>query len=318
MFSSHFPITQPVVALMGPTAIGKTDLSIKLAKEFNLEIVSVDSMQVYRQMDIGTAKITADEMQGVKHYLIDIVDPDAHFDAVMFEKLALKAIHTIHQRGKGALLTGGTGLYLKALVEGLSQELPTFPEIREKIHEELREKGANALHEELSAIDCSSAKRIHINDTHRLIRGLEIFRGTGKTWSAHLADHQQRKKDSPRFATLLTLGLTCERSLLYKRIELRTEVMLDQGFEEEVGRLLRQGYNQDCKSMRSIGYSHMYKYLNDHYGFSRMKELLTRDTRRYAKRQYTWFSRIDDLTWVERTDRDKVFSLVSNFIQSSD
>lgn len=314
---SPFPIVQPVIALMGPTAIGKTDLSIQLAKEFGLEIISVDSMQVYRYMDIGTAKISKEEMQGIEHHLIDIIDPDAHFDAVIFEKLALEAIQAIHQQGKGVLLTGGTGLYLKSLVEGFSQDLPTFPDIRENIHKELGQKGVDALHEELLSIDQLSAKRIHKNDTHRVIRGLEIFRGTGKTWSEHLADHKKNKQRLPRFAALLTVGLTCERQLLYKRIERRTDVMLEQGFEEEVRQLVEQGYSLDCKSMRSIGYSHMYNYLTEQYGFERMKELLTRDTRRYAKRQYTWFNRITDLIWVERTESEKVFSLVRNFLNKT-
>ena len=314
MSSSLFPIAAPVIALMGPTAIGKTALSIKLAKEFDLEIISVDSMQVYRSMDIGTAKITKEEMQGIKHYLIDVVDPDANFDAVMFEKLALEAIQTIQHHGKGVLLTGGTGLYLKSLVEGLSQELPTFPDIREQLHRELQENGAETLHKELSLVDCLSAKRIHKNDTHRLIRGLEIFRGTGKAWSEYLTDHAKVQGQFQRFAALLTIGLTCERAHLYKRIEHRTDIMLQQGFEKEVERLIRQGYNLDCKSMRSIGYSHMYQYLTEQYGFERMKELLTRDTRRYAKRQYTWFNRMNDLIWVERTDDEKVFALVKNFL----
>ncbi|MEN8198691.1 MAG: tRNA (adenosine(37)-N6)-dimethylallyltransferase MiaA [Thermodesulfobacteriota bacterium] len=307
-----FPITQPIVALIGPTAIGKTSLSIELAKEFDFEIISVDSMQVYRYMDIGTAKIKKSEMEGVPHHLIDVVDPDEDFDASLFEKLALAAILDIHARGKKVLLTGGTGLYLLALVRGMSKQLPTFPEIRREIQEELAEKGASVLHEQLMAIDRSSANRIHVNDSHRLVRALEIYRGTGRSWSALIEEHQVDQ--DPRFPGLFTVGLSCDRQLLYERINRRTELMLDEGLEEEVKGLLAMGYGSGLKSMRSIGYSHMLDYIHGEWDRQEMVRCLARDTRRYAKRQFTWFKRMEDIRWYEKGDGEHIVGAVSRHL----
>jgi len=306
-----FPLDAPIIALIGPTAIGKTALSIELAKKFNLEIISVDSMQVYRHMDIGTAKITKEEMAGIPHHLIDVVDPDQNFDAVTFEQQALSAINEIKARGNRVLLTGGTGLYLKSLLEGLSHSLPTFPEIRKEVQKELEEYGRHVLHDRLGLIDGISAKRIHVNDTHRLIRALEIFKGTGKSWSQHLEEHAQSRE--LRFSNILTVGLTCDRQLLYERIGLRSEIMMEQGFEQEVEDLLKRGYGLQHKSMRSIGYSHMAKYLQGEWSSEEMLEKLTRDTRRYAKRQYTWFGKIKDIQWVDKKASFEVFEMVNRF-----
>jgi len=311
-----FPSKIPVVALIGPTAIGKTALSIDLAKRFDFEIISVDSMQVYKYMDIGTAKITHEEMQGIAHHLIDVVAPDQSFDAIAFEKHALEAIKDIRGRGKRVLLTGGSGLYLKALTDGLSHQIPAFPEIRAEILEKLEHTGTNALHELLHSIDSISAKRIHENDTHRLVRGLEIYYGTGKTWSQLLKEHVQSKR--VRFENILTVGLTCDRKLLYKRIGLRSEIMMRAGFEEEVVGLLLRGYGLNHKSMRSIGYSHMVKYLQEGWSQERMMELLTRDTRRYAKRQYTWFKKIEDIQWVDKGGVEKIPFMLQRFFNTFD
>lgn len=310
-----FPIKSPIIALIGPTAIGKTALSIELAKRFGFEIISVDSMQVYKYMDIGTAKITKEEMRGIAHHLIDVVNPDQNFDAVSFEGLALTAIQDITARGKRVLLTGGTGLYLKSLVEGLSQQLPTFPDIRAGIRSQLEREGCEKLHEQLALIDRTSAERIHRNDTHRLIRALEIHAGTGKTWSQLLAEHKQSKQ--LRFPNFLTIGLTCERQHLYKRIALRSEIMLNSGFEQEVSKLLDLGYSLEHKSMRSIGYSHMVKHLQGDWTQEKMIQLLTRDTRRYAKRQFTWFSKINNIHWVDKNKSSTVSKLVDTFTRNN-
>ncbi len=309
-----FPLETAVVALIGPTAIGKTALSIKLAKQFDFEIISVDSMQVYKYMDIGTAKITASEKEGVTHHLIDVVNPDQDFDAVSFEKLALLAITDILNRGKRVLLTGGTGLYLKSLIEGLSHQIPTFPAIRAEIMEKIELLGSHALHDELALIDCISAERIHKNDYHRVARGLEIYKGTGKTWSTLLTEHQLTRE--LRFKNLLTIGLTCDRQHLYKRIGLRSEIMMEAGFEEEVKNLLSKGYCLQNKSMRSIGYSHMVKYLEGEWELEKMLETLTRDTRRYAKRQYTWFNKIEDIHWVDKSSIKTIPDVVNRFLKT--
>lgn len=310
-----FPIQEPIVALIGPTAIGKTALSIELAQKHNFEIISVDSMQVYKYMDIGTAKISKDEMQGVPHHLIDVVFPDQDFDAVLFEKMALAAMQDILSRGKRVLLTGGTGLYLRSLLEGLSQKLPNFPEIRKELEQQLEKEGREKLHEQLSLLDRSSAERIHVNDTHRLLRAIEINKGTGKKWSDLIKEHASNKE--VRFSNFLTIGLTCERQQLYKRIGQRTGIMLDCGFEEEVIKLLNNGYDETLKSMRSIGYSHMVKKVKGEWSHETMIEKLTRDTRRYAKRQYTWFNRMEEIKWFEPGAKNKVEPLVANFIKNA-
>ncbi len=310
----HFPCKEPLVALIGPTAIGKTALSIELAKEFDFEIISVDSMQVYKYMDIGTAKVTSEEMQGIRHHLIDVVTPDQDFDASNFEQNALVAVQDIQGRGKRVLLTGGTGLYLRSLLEGLSRQLPTFPEIRAEIQLELEREGRDKLHEQLLLIDRTSGERIHMNDTQRLVRAIEVFRGTGKKWSEHIAEHQASKQ--LRFENTLCIGLTCERKQLYKRIGLRSEIMLDAGFKEEVKALVKRGYGEQHKSMRSIGYNHMLKLLNGEWDYETMLEKLTRDTRRYAKRQYTWFNKIEDINWFEKTESNRVGDAVGEYLNN--
>ncbi len=305
--------SDPIVVLIGPTAIGKTALSIELAHEFDCEIIGVDSMQVYRYMNIGTAKITTAEMEGVRHHLIDVVSPNEAFDASSYEKMALDAVSEIQGRGKRVLVTGGTGLYLKALLHGLSSKIPAFPEIRKELEMELERFGGDVLHEELSSCDCSSAERIHVNDHHRLVRGLEIYRGTGKAWSVFIAE--QANEQVVRFPNILQLGLTCDRPLLYSRIDKRTKIMLQQGFEEEVRGLMAMGYDSGLKSMQSIGYSHMLRYINGDWSRDKMFERLCRDTRRYAKRQYTWFNKIQALQWVNVAQKSEILALSQKFFQ---
>ena len=309
----RFPITQPVIALVGPTAIGKTELSLKLAEEFNCEILSLDSMQVYRFMDIGTAKATLDERKRVVHHLIDIVNPDEVYDANRYVEDASELIVDIHNRYKIPLLVGGTGLYLQSLVEGLFEGVGEFPVIREKLQRRLAEEGSSKLHDELNIIDCNSAKRIHKNDTHRLLRALEIYYATGESWAKHIDKHSQTKE--LRFSNLLQLGLTCDRETLYLRINKRTSAMLRAGLQGEVEDLLSRGYHRRLKSMQSIGYRHMIEHLLDGRPRMETENLLARDTRRYAKRQYTWFRKMD-IEWFEITEKESVIQTVKSFLQS--
>lgn len=313
---NSFPFTDPIVVLVGPTAIGKTSLSIALAKQFDFEIVSVDSMQVYRYMDIGTAKVTEEEMEGVRHHLIDVVDPDEPFDSGIYEKTALKAIQNIQGRGKRVLVTGGTGLYLNALVNGLSPQLPAFPDIREELERELERTDVNVLHDVLASIDGSSAKRIHKNDTRRVIRAIEIFKGTGRKWSDIIAEHKALREI--RFPNILQIGLTRDREKLYERINLRSKIMIESGLEQEVLNLNSKGYGSSLKSMQAIGYSHMASYISGRYGFEEMSNQLARDTRRYAKRQYTWFRKVEGLHWLEIEQSDKASGMVSRFFNDYD
>ncbi len=306
-----FPISEPVIVLIGPTAIGKTALSIELAQRFNFEIISVDSMQVYRYMDIGTAKITNQEKKNIPHHLIDVVDPDKSFDAGKYEKMALSAIVEIFKRGNKVLLTGGTGLYLDALINGLAANIPAFPEIRKEIKEQLKDVGHNVLHEQLMVTDRVSAKRIHKNDTHRLVRALEINKGTGRKWSDLIEEHKKQK--IVRFPNLFIIGLTSPREKLYKRIDRRSRVMLTNGLQREVEGLLQKGYGPELSPMKSIGYNHMVKMLNGDWTREEMVYTLARDTRRYAKRQYTWFKKIKGISWFDIDRANEVPGAIDDF-----
>ena len=313
--ASLFPINFPVLVLIGPTAIGKTGLSLRLAHLFDCEIVSMDSMQVYRYMDIGTAKIKKDEMEDIPHHLIDVVNPDEDYDAGRYVDDALAAIRSIHERGKTVLITGGTGLYLRSLIEGLVSNIPTKPVVREKLKKRLVQEGPAQLFEELRQCDPATAARIHRNDHYRLLRALEIFLSTGIPWSEHIIDQQKEKEK--RFSALLEIGLTCDRELLYERIDKRTLLMKEQGLEQEVRMLLDKGYHWDLKSMRSLGYRHMVNYLRGKWKLDETFRLLARDTRHYAKRQYTWFNKSRSVQWFDVSNKDEIIKKITMWLSQS-
>jgi tRNA dimethylallyltransferase len=313
---TQFPITQPVLVIVGPTAIGKTALSLELARVFNCEIVNMDSMQVYRYMDIGTAKATNEERSSIPHHLIDITDPDQEYDAERFVSDSCKAIHDIHAGKKIPLLTGGTGLYLRALTEGLFAGGKQYPELRDRLKARLALEGSSILHKELVLYDRISAERIHVNDTHRLIRALEIYYGSGIPWSQHLL-LQTEEKISPRFTNILQIGLICDRKVLYERINNRCSSMFHAGLEQEVRALLEAGYNAELKSMMSIGYRHMVNYIKGIWNLQEMERLLARDTRRYAKRQFTWFQNTDNIIWFDISDTAKIRSYVAGWFEKT-
>lgn len=302
-----------ILVLIGPTAIGKTALSLDLAQLFDCEIISVDSMQVYRYMDIGTAKASIAERALVPHHLIDVVDPDEAYDAARFVKDATRLIDEITRRGKLPLLTGGTGLYLKSLLNGIFPEAPSDAVVRNKLKERLQVEGPNVLHEELMVFDCISCTKIHKNDTQRLLRALEVFHTTGIPWSTHLANQNKEESTAGLAVDALQIGLTCNREKLYERINMRTGLMIDSGLEEEVSSLLINGYSPDLKSMGSIGYRHMVGYLRNEYSKDEMIRLLARDTRRYAKRQYTWFNNIKEVQWVDVMRGTSVIEMVQRW-----
>ncbi|WP_456387559.1 tRNA (adenosine(37)-N6)-dimethylallyltransferase MiaA [Desulfolithobacter sp.] len=310
-----FPINEPILVLIGPTAIGKTDLSLEIAERFGCEIISMDSMQVYRYMDIGTAKVTAAEMARIPHHLINIINPDEQYDAARFVSDSLDAMDSIRSRHRIPLLTGGTGLYLKSLVHGLFEILPTDNDLRNRLHQRLQEEGREALFSELVQVDPETAARIHPNDTQRLLRGLEIFYLTSVPWSVHLNNQrQQQKQKISRFTNILQLGLHCERHLLYERIDRRTTIMLDQGLIEEVEQLRRMGYGPKLSSMQSIGYRHANRYIDGIWDAATMQETLVRDTRRYAKRQMTWFTAQKDIEWHQRTRTRDILARIETFL----
>jgi len=306
-------ISEPLLALVGPTAIGKTALSLTLADRYDCEIISVDSMQVYRHMDIGTAKATAEERVGITHHLIDIVEPNENYDAARFTADSLKAIRGIHSRGRLPLLAGGTGLYLRALLHGIFPGVPADEQVRQELSRRLIVEGCSKLHEELVSIDRISAERIQINDSHRLLRALEIFYVSGIPWSKHL---EEQRKQSPEvvFTNFLLIGLTCDRGQLYSRINQRCQNMIDAGLEDEVRKLLAMGYNKSMKSLGSIGYRHMIGYLDGEWSFEEMLRLLARDTRRYAKRQHTWFAKMADLQWFQVNEPARIIRFVDEWM----
>lgn len=302
----------PILVLLGPTAIGKTALSLELAQKFDCEIVSVDSMQVYRFMDIGTAKATPAERIAVPHHLIDIIDPDEQYDAARFFQDAHDAINHIHSRNKLPLLTGGTGLYFKVLSEGLFNALPTDQAIRDALKKRAECEGTHALHQELALHDQLSAQRIHINDEQRILRALEILMTTGIPWSQHIIKQSQHNH-TDLLCNSLHIGLTCERQILYRRINHRCRLMLDSGLIEETASLLESGYSKDLNPLQAIGYRHAINYLEGKWSQAETYEFLARDTRRYAKRQYTWFNKINKIEWHNSPSIDEIVARVKRW-----
>lgn len=287
---------KPLVVLTGPTAVGKTALSIHLAKAIGGEIISADSMQVYRQMNIGTAKIKPEEMQGVRHYLVDECMPDEEFHVVKFKEYANRYMEEIYQKGKIPILVGGTGFYIQAVLRDVSFEQEEVSEYRKMLEELAEEKGAHYLHEQLRQVDPESASIIHENNIRRVIRALEYYEQTGEKISEH--NEREKQKESPyNFAYFV---LNQPREVLYKRIDKRVDLMIEEGLVEEVRGLMEKGYGRDLVSMQGLGYKEIYSYLQGEISLSEAIYILKRDTRHFAKRQLTWFKREQDVVWVEK------------------
>ncbi|WP_054955782.1 tRNA (adenosine(37)-N6)-dimethylallyltransferase MiaA [Paenibacillus dakarensis] len=293
--------TKPrLLVLIGPTAVGKTKMSIELAKSFGCEIISGDSMQVYRGMDIGTAKISKDEMEGIPHHLIDIHEPDYPYSVAEFQEQTGRLINDITNRGHLPFIVGGTGLYIESVCYGFRfSETGADEEFREEQFKYAEEHGAEALHRKLAEVDPESAERLHPNDLRRVVRALEIFHLTGTPHSAQLA---AQKKESPYHLCLV--GLTMDRQMLYNRIEERIDLMLQQGLVDEVTSLMDKGYAPGLVSMQGLGYKEIVSYLQGKYSYEEAVELLKRDTRRFAKRQLSWFRHMKDIEWVDVTDSE--------------
>ena len=282
----------PLIILTGPTAVGKTDLSIKLSKELNAEIISADSMQIYKYMDVGSAKVTKEEMDGVCHYLIDEVTPDYSFSVSEFQERANNYIKEITDKGKNVLVTGGTGLYLNSLIYNMDfAKSDANEELREQLRLELEENGIDYMHNKLRELDSDAADRIHKNNTKRVIRALEVAL-SGKKMNDFSNDLKINEKYKP-----IIIVLNREREHLYKRIDKRVDIMMENGLIEEVKKLLNMGYTKDMISMQGIGYKEIIKYLEGEYELDEAIEIIKRDSRRYAKRQLTWFRRYDDAKW---------------------
>ena len=298
---------QKIVIILGPTASGKTDLAVRLAERFDGEIVNADSMQVYRGMDIGTAKPSKELRLRVPHHLIDIADPDQDFSASDFRRKAAKAIADIAGRGKRVFIVGGTGLYIKALLQGLVDSPSGAGEIRLELEEEARRHGNEALLRELASVDPVTAERLHPNDLVRIIRALEVYRMTGNPISQQRSSHGF----SEDYYCALKLGLTAERRELYERIDRRVERMMGDGLVDEVQALLEHSFSPHLKALRSIGYRQICAYLAGEYSLDEGVRLIQRDTRRYAKRQLTWFKNDNEINWVEYSDN---FASIYNYV----
>ena len=288
---------QPLVILTGPTAVGKSDLSIKLAKQINGEIISADSMQVYRGMDIGSAKIRPEEMQGIRHYLIDELDPKEPFHVVKFQELAKKYMKEIWRRGKTPILVGGTGFYIQAVLYDIDfTENGEDDSYRRELERIAVEKGADFLHQMLITVDPQAAMQIHANNIKRVIRALEFYHETGTQISQH--NEQERQKVSPYNAAYFVLN--DDRSAIYQRINRRVDLMMEAGLVEEVEGLRKNGCTRDMVSMQGLGYKEILDYLEGICPLEEAVYTIKRDTRHFAKRQLTWFKRERDVIWVQR------------------
>jgi tRNA dimethylallyltransferase len=304
-------LKKPLIILTGPTAVGKTKLSIELAKAVNGEIISADSMQVYKHMDIGSAKIKKEEMCGVSHHLIDVLEPDEEFHVVRFQEMAKQAMEEIYAKGKVPILAGGTGFYIQAVVKDIdfSKETEKSP-VREELEKLAEEKGCAYLHERLQQVDPKSAEKIHANNVKRVIRALEYFELTGKPISLH--NEEEAAKESPYNVAYFVLNDVRER--LYERIDARVDAMLQEGLVEEVSGLAKKGYTKDMVSMQGLGYKEILSYLDGSYTLDEAVYILKRDTRHFAKRQLTWFKREKDVIWVNKQDFHYEENEILNYI----
>lgn len=299
-----------IIVICGPTGIGKTSFAIEVAKHFDGEIIGADSMQIYKYFDIGTAKPDAGELRMARHHLVDFADPEQEFDAGQYVVEADKAIEDISSRGKLPIVAGGTGLYIKALNHGLFRSRPVCSDTMDRLTIELDKYGPLYLHDRLKSCDPQAAQKIHPHDSFRVIRALEVFETTGGTISEYQAEHGFENR---RYETL-KFGLYMDREFLYRRINQRVDKMVEAGLLEEVRQLVGKGYSFDLKAMQSIGYKHMAMFLKNEVDWEEAVRLLKRDTRRYAKRQFTWFNKDKDITWVQPDEFEKAEPLIKEFL----
>jgi tRNA dimethylallyltransferase len=301
-----------VIVICGPTGIGKTELSLSLAEEFNGSIVSADSMQVYRYMNIGTAKPDASERSRVPHYMMDVADPNEPYDAARFSMEGRLAIHQIRELQKLPFIVGGTGFYIRALLHGLFDVQPVDPAVTRQLEETVETEGIKSLYDRLAVCDPEAAGRIHPNDAYRIIRALAVFETSGSP--ASLIQQAHGFRDSP-FDTL-RICLYMDRAALYERINQRVDAMVAGGLLEEVKHLLEMGYAGTLRPMQAIGYRHMTDFIEGRAGWDDTVSLLKRDTRRFAKRQLTWFRKEPDMVWVGSEEKEAISERIRGFLHS--
>ena len=302
---------KPLILLTGPTAVGKSKLAIELAKAVGGEIISADSMQVYRYMDIGSAKIKPHEMKGITHYLIDVLDPFDDFHVVRFQTMAKEALARIYEKGKIPIVTGGTGFYIQALLKDVDfEDTPKSKSYRKTLEELAAVKGSEYLHDMLSRVDAEAASDIHENNTKRVIRALEYYHQTGEPISVH--NKRERDRESPYQYVYFVLNDI--RAKLYAQIDQRVETMIQEGLLEEVKRLAGMGYTKDMVSMQGLGYKELLAFLNGEGSLDEAVDAIKRDTRHYAKRQITWFKREENVIWINKEafayEDDKILAYI--------
>lgn len=289
-----------LVAIVGPTASGKTAAAHELAKRVGAEIVSADSMAIYRRMNIGTAKPSIEERKEVPYHMVDMVDPNEPFTVADYQDRAVEIIEDIIARGRPPIIAGGTGLYIRAVIDGLN--IPSVginPELRDRLKREADEKGGEWLHEKLAGVDPVTAKRLHPNDVKRIIRALEVYEQSGRPMSEIV---EETRPKSPRYPGAALYGLTMDREKLYRRIEERVEEQIRRGLVEEVRQLLDLGYDVDLPAMQGLGYKEIAAYLKGEYDLNFAVQTLKQSTRRFAKRQYTWFCADERIRWIDVND----------------
>ena len=302
---------KPLIILSGPTAVGKTDTSIELAKRINGEIISADSMQVYRGMDIGTAKITTDEMKGIRHYLVNIIEPQDDFNVYIFKSMAKKAVEEIYSHGNIPIIVGGTGFYIQSVLYDIDfSETDNDFAYRHKLEDELKSKGAEYLFEMLREVDPKSCETIHMNNTKRVIRALEYYHMNHTPISSH--NEEQRQKSSPYDYRYFVL--TDERDRLYERIDRRVDIMVERGLADEVKRLYDMGIDEKCTSMQGIGYKEMLEYIKGNVSLETAVETIKLNTRHFAKRQLTWFKREPEAELINIKDYGYDKSLIVDYM----
>jgi tRNA dimethylallyltransferase len=300
-----------LVIVFGPTAAGKSDLVLKLASRLNAEVINADSQQVYRHMDIGTAKPSKAERAQVPHHLIDVVDPDEEFNVGRYRELAMASADDIQSRGKQAIVSGGTGLYIKALTQGLFVGPAQDAGIRKTLNAEAKANGLSSLYQRLERVDSSATSWIHPNDRQRIIRALEVYQLTGKPISEWHKEHAFRESGF----TTLKIGLDRQRAELYERINQRCDQMIDAGLVHEVKGLFDKGYSRHLNSLRSVGYKHVGLFLMGRLRLEEAVHLMKRDTRRLAKRQLTWFRRDEEIHWFHpERQAQEIHQAIDSFI----
>ncbi|MBE9547425.1 MAG: tRNA (adenosine(37)-N6)-dimethylallyltransferase MiaA [Proteobacteria bacterium] len=299
-----------LVGILGPTGIGKTEIAVKLAREYGGEIISADSMQVYRYMDIGTAKPTPEEQSLVRHHLIDLVNPDEEFDAVMFVERARRVIDRLISDGKNIFVVGGTGLYIDALIGGLFDGPGADRNLRSSYREDMEKYGRGYLYKKLKERDEAAAERIHPNDVSRIIRALEVLELSGES----IVKKQDEHNFGDKIYDSVKIGLMMDRDRLYERINERVEKMVADGLVREVEKLIGMGYDETLKPMQSFGYKHIVNCIKGMHDISEAVMLIKRDTRHYAKRQLTWFRADKDIEWFAPSDIDGVRAKIESFL----